>query len=286
MCICDCTPAKSDIGVLKVDKFEHIKQIIQEKRLAHVNDHANLMFCSPVGNQELFSSEVKANIVLSGFCVAPDAAIAFAEDLQCTSFQKATVANTFNTPTMRNGIKKIFKSIGIRNEALFEESTQGGVLAGSSMRLLMTQMLCVISKNGGSKATDVTELLKSNLKIRGLAERCLCCWVKRIEEKVEPGGIILLMGGDALKLIADTEFYHGTLCRCAIGLNEQMNGPSLLSYLEEKGYKVVPVIHAAGIAYPTSEAAWYKKSGRAAAHRLLLARFSSDEIERELPTFF
>ncbi len=54
MCICDGTLAKSDIGVLKVDKFEPIKQIIQEKRLAHVNDQANLMFCSPVGNQELF----------------------------------------------------------------------------------------------------------------------------------------------------------------------------------------------------------------------------------------
>lgn len=278
-----CVSLSTSIDMLNVAKFEPVKQIIKEKGLAHVNDQADLMFCSPVGNQELFSSEVKANIVLSGFCVAPDAAIPFAKDLQRTSFKEATVANTFNTPTMRNGIKKIFKSIGIRNEALFEESTQGGALAGSSMRLLMTQMLCVISKNGGSKATDVTELLKNNLKIRGLAERCLCCWVKRIEEKVEPGGSILLMGGDALKLIADTEFYHGTLCRCAIRLNEQMKGASLLSYLEEKNYKVVPVIHAAGIGYPNSEKKWYDKGERTAAHRLLLARFSTDEIEKELP---
>ncbi|WP_417911726.1 hypothetical protein [Candidatus Electronema sp. TJ] len=282
MCICDCTLAKSGIDILKVAKFEPIKQIIREKGLAHVNDQSNLMFCSPVGNQKLFSSEVKANIVLSGFCVAPDAAIAFAEDLQRMSFKEATVANTFNTPTMRNGIKKIFKSIGIRNEALFEESTQGGGLAESAIRLLMTQMLCVISKNGGSKATDVIELLKSNLKIRGLAERCLCCWVKRIEEKVEPGGIILLMGGDSLKLIADTEFRQGAVCRCVIRLNEQMKGSSLLSYLEKKSYTVVPVIHAAGIGYPNSEAAWYKKAERAAAHRLLLEKFGGDAIEEQL----
>jgi hypothetical protein len=285
MCICDCTLAKSDIDILKVAKFEPIKQTIQEKGLAHVNDQANLMFCSPVGNQELFSSEVKANIVLSGFCVAPRAAIAFAEDLQRMSFQKATVANTFNTPTMRNGIKKIFKSIGIKKYSLFEESTQGNVLADSSIRLLMTQMLCVISKNGGSKATDVTELLKSNLKIRAMAERCLCCWVKRVEEKVELGSIILLMGDDALKLITETEFHHGNDCQCAIRLNEQMKGPSLLSYLEEKSYTVVPVIHAAGIGYPNSEAAWYKKAGRAAVHRLLLAQFKNNEIAKELPAF-
>ena len=229
MCICDCTLAKSDIDVLEVAKFEPIKQILQEKGLAHVNDQSNLMFCSPGGNQELFSSEVKANIVLSGFCVAPRAAIAFAEDLQRMSFHKATVGNTFNTPTMRNGIKKIFKSIGIRNEALFEESTQGDALAGSSMRLLMTQMLCVISKNGGSQAIDVTRLLKSDPNIRAQAERCLCCWVKRIEEKVEPGSIILLMGDDALKLITKTEFRQGAVCLCSIRLNEQRNGPSLLS---------------------------------------------------------
>ncbi len=226
---------------------------------------------------------MKANIVLSGFCVAPDAAIAFAEDLQRTSFQKATVANTFNTPTMRNGIKKIFKSIGIRNEAIFEESTQGGALAGSSMSLLMTQMLCVISKNGGSKATDVTELLKNNLKIRGLAERCLCCWVKRIEEKVEPGSIILLMGKDALDLTEETEFDFGSDYQCNIRLTEKMGGKSLLSYLQKKNYKVVPVIHAAGIGYPNSEKKWYDKGERTAAHRLLLARFSTDEIEKELP---
>lgn len=285
MCICDCTLAKSDIAVLKVDKFEPIKQIIQEKRLAHVNDQANLMFCSPVGNQELFSSEVKANIVLSGFCVAPRAAIAFTEDLQRMSFHEATVANTFNTGRMQNGIKEIFKSIGIKNEAIFEESMQGGALAGSAMRLLMTQMPCMISKNGGADAKDVTELLQSNLKIRSLAERCLCCWVKRIEEKVEPGSIILLMGDDALRLITETEFRQGAVCRCAIRLNEQMRGASLLSYLEEKNYKVVPVIHASGIAYAANKKAWYKKAGRAAAHRLLLARFKNNEIAKELPAF-
>ena len=281
MGMCDCQAVTIDL--LQVDKFEPVKQIIKEQGLSHVNDQTNLMFCSPVGNQELFSSEVKANIVLSGFCVAPDAAISFAEDLQRSSFKEATVANTFNTPTMRNGIKKIFKSIGIKNNALFEESTQGNVLAGSSMRLLMTQMLCVISKNGGSKATDVTELLKSNLKIRGLAERCLCCWVKRIEGNVEQGSIILLMGSDALKLIANTEFRQGTVCRCVIRLNEQMKEASLLSYLEEKGYKVLPVIHAAGIAYPTSEESWYKKEERAAAHHSLLTRFTTAEIAEELP---
>lgn len=283
MCICDYTLEKSDIGVLKVDKFESIKQIIQEKRLAHVNDQSNLMFCSPVGNQELFSSEVKANIVLSGFCVAPDAAIPFAKDLQNTSFKEATVANTFNTPTMRNGIKKIFKSIGIKNEAIFEESTQGGALADSSMRLLMTQMLCLISKNGGSQAIDVTRLLKSDLNIRALAERCLCCWVKRIEEKVEPGSIILLMGNDALKLITNTEFHQGNDCRCAIRLNEQMKGKNLLSYLQKKHYKIVSVIHAAGIAYPTSEKKWYEKRARAVAHHSLLTRFKNNEIAEELP---
>jgi hypothetical protein len=281
---CDCQAVTIDL--LQVDKFEHIKQIIKDKGLRHVNDQSSLMFCSPVGNQEMFGAEVKANVVLSGFCVAPDAAISFAEDLQRTSFKEATVANTFNTPTMRNGIKKIFKSIGIKKDSLFEESTQGNVLAESSMRLLMTQLLCVISKNGGSKATDVTALLKSDLKIRGLAERCLCCWVKRIEENVEIGSIILLMGSDALKLIANTEFRQGTVCRCVIRLNEQMKEASLLSYLEEKGYKVLPVIHAAGIAYPTSEESWYKKEERASAHRSLLARFTADAIEKELPAFY
>ncbi|WP_417910585.1 hypothetical protein [Candidatus Electronema sp. PJ] len=151
------------------------------------------------------------------------------------------------------------------------------------MSLLMTQMLCVISKNGGSKATDVTELLKNNLKIRGLAERCLCCWVKRIEEKVEPGSIILLMGKDALDLTEETEFDFGSDYQCNIRLTEKMGGKSLLSYLQKKNYKVVPVIHAAGIGYPNSEKKWYDKGERTAAHRLLLARFSTDEIEKELP---
>lgn len=278
---CDCQAVTIDL--LQVDKFEPIKQIIKDKGLRHVNDQSSLMFCSPVGNQELFGSEVKANVVLSGFCVAPDAAIPFAKDLQRSSFKEATVANTFNTPTMRNGIKKIFKSIGIRNEALFEESTQGNVLAGSAMRLLMTQMLCVISKNGGSQAIDVTRLLKSDPNIRAQAERCLCCWVKRIEEKVELGSIILLMGNDALKLITNTEFHQGNDCQCAIRLNEQMKGKNLLSYLQKKHYKIVSVIHAAGIAYPTSEKKWYEKRARAVAHHSLLQRFTAAEIAEELP---
>ena len=277
---CDCKAVTIDL--LQVAKFEPIKQIIKDKGLRHVNDQSSLMFCSPVGNQKLFGSEVKANVVLSGFCVAPDAAISFAEDLQRSSFKKATVDNAFNTSNMRSGIKKIFKSIGIKKDSVLEESIQGDALAASDMRFLMTQMLCMISKNGSPDAKDVTELLGSHDGIREQAEHCLCCWVRRIEENVELGSIILLMGQNALALINETEFYNGSNCLCKIRLTGKPEKNSLLSYLEKK-YKVISVYHASGINRSNLEKVWYKKEERALAHRSLLARFSTNEIEKELP---
>jgi hypothetical protein len=228
MSTCVCHSASIDI--LKVGKFESVKQIIKDKHLAHVNDQTNLMFCSPVGNQELFGPELKANIVLSGFCVAPDAAIGFAEDLAKTSLRQATVDNAFNTPTMRRGIKKIFKSIGIKNDSALEESIRHESVTNAPMRFLMTQMLCMISADGGSKAKDVINLLESHKEIRAQAERCLGCWVKRIQETVEPGSIILLMGDDAFKLINETEFYSDG--SCTICLDGQIDGESLFAYLK------------------------------------------------------
>ncbi len=146
----------------------------------------------------------------------------------------------------------------------------------------MTQMLCMISNKGNREAKDVTELLRSNKGIREQAERCLRCWLDRIEGKVEPESIILLMGQDAFDLLHKTEFNHGDCKICPTGY---MQETSLFCYLVKKRYKIIPIIHAAGINHPRNKKAWYKKSERELAHRSLLKQFGSDAIAEILPPF-
>ncbi len=105
----------------------------------------------------------------------------------------------------------------------------------------------------------------------------------RIEGKVEPESIILLMGQDALDLLHKTEFNHG---ECKICLTEYMQERSLFCYLAEKKYKIIPIIHAARINRSSrNKEAWYKKSERELAHRSLLKQFGSDAIAEILPPF-
>lgn len=282
-CVCQST----SINLLNVTKFESVKKIIKDKGLRHVNDQCNLMFCSPVGNQDLFNHEFQANIVLSGFCVAPKAAISFAKDLQCYSPEDAAIKNIFNTNNMKEGIKKLLKSIGFKNYLSVVDSSKEYKKDDScKVHFLMTQLLCMISPCGRSDADDVMRLLSCHKEIREEAERCLCCWVKRIEEKVELGSIILLMGDDALELLNETIFDEHNY-RCKIYSNkkelQEKQKESLCRYISNK-YTLIPVIHASGINRSSNfEKNWYKKEERALAHSNLLARFSTDEIEKELP---
>ncbi|MCI5128010.1 MAG: hypothetical protein D3907_05810 [Candidatus Electrothrix sp. AUS3] len=290
MCTCTLqTAERHNIEELKTNRFTDIKKIIKNSDIMHVNNEHDLMFCSPVGNQHLFHHDAKANFVLSGFCVAPDAGIKFLKDLQ-RSQESAACDNTFNTPNMRSGIKKIFKSIGIKKfETLFDMSMRSPEKISKKnkgMNLMMTQLLCMISPGGSSQAIQVMKLLRSDdgAIFKKQAEQCLCHWVQRIKENVKEGSPILLMGKDALTLLNKTAFdSQSGEYKCTMMLGQKNNLPdSLYAYMNRK-YSILPVIHASGINYKKNEERWYEKSERRQVHKVLLNKLGDHHIDIQAP---
>ena len=165
-------------------------------KIDKINSNYYLFVCSPVGNQNALKKPVR--LCLSGFCVAPEAAFRYWQYIDAGQDPiNAEIANTFNTPTMRRGIKAIFDSLGFKEE--YYNEILKNIDSQNQQEWLFTQMLCMISKNGGSSSVMVEEAIRKSEYIRNQALISLSSWFKRITKKLKPGGIILLMGKNAQK---------------------------------------------------------------------------------------
>lgn len=159
------------VGLIKKneDLLNGIIEEVKKQGIPFSCDCENIMVCSPVGNQVKYRGKVKANIILSGFCTAPNAAYKYLKEKQELKDEFWECRHSFNTFNMKNGIMKILESIGFSDpERVMNEAIEPRLLEekNENPRFLFTQLLCMISKSGSSKAKEVIEILKFESKYK------------------------------------------------------------------------------------------------------------------------
>lgn len=101
--------------------------------------------------------------MLSGYSTAPDAALSYIDDID-NKINYPELKNSFGTRTMQNGIREILTSLGFFDVETLLFSTLNPQIT-SNFNLLFTQMLCMISNNGSSNASEVDYILKNSIKV-------------------------------------------------------------------------------------------------------------------------
>lgn len=258
----------SDLKELDVEKFKNIKEKIGN--IPYTCDEQDLMFCSPVGNQVKFSGKIKADIVLSGYSTAPEAAMKYIEDKN--QMEGKECRYSFNTANMKRGIIKILKSIGFDNgEEIFKDSIDPN---SYNIRpyFFFTQMLCMISHNGGSKASEAEKILKNKNKFLVQANSSLTAWYKRIKSHLKGEGIILLMGDNAMNLLNNSWIIWDN--QISIDFNINQSSFILEKRLEQDKYKVFSIIHASAINRKNLEERWRYDQRRKEVYQYLRSQSS------------
>jgi hypothetical protein len=244
------------------------------------------MFCSPVGNQNMFfGKNRKANVVLSGFCTAPSAGIEFLKSLNSPQSKDPYASNLFNTTNMKRGINTLLCSIGIKYNDILEISKDEDRLFDENIRFLMTQILCTICAYGSSASTKVSELIENDEFFTKQVNSCIACWIERIECNLEKNGTVLIMGNDAFNLIKKTTFDKKRR-QCKINFGSKTNDAhnSVLAYLKEQGYEIFKVYHASALTRENIRELWFKNDARKKVHKHLFAKFGEENISPTLPT--
>ena len=266
---CCISNNSSNLKKLNVEKFRKIKEKITIGNIPYTCDEKDLMFCSPVGNQIKFSGKIKADIVLSGYSTAARAAIKYVEDRNQDKNKESR--HSFNTPNMKRGIVKILKSIGFDNsEQIFEASIDAN---SYNIRpyFFFTQMLCMVSHNGASKANNVEKIIKNKNEFLVQANSSLTAWYKRIKFHLKEEGIILLMGHNAINLLNNSWVMADT--RVSIDFNRSRPLVSLKKQLEKDKYNLFPIIHASAINRKNLEERWHYDQRRKKVYQYLHKKF-------------
>ena len=254
---------KSDCQAhLSVQKFSGVKSAILQKHIPYSVDADCVMICSPVGNQSKFGRR-KADIALSGYSSSPEATIKYIHDAGSTGDPERW--NSFNTHRMKSGIREILSCLGFVDGGRLLDTAFTSQL-NPDLNMLLTQMLCMISKDGSAKAQYVERILRKSTIIRKQAEYSVTAWYERIRSCLKEGGIILLMGNNARNLIENT--YWTGENRFEIGLNSRRDQTTLLDKIEEH-FRLYNVIHASGIAYRKNRERWLKEGNMKDMNRIL-----------------
>ena len=270
---CCISKNTSDLKELDVEKFKNIKEKIGN--IPYTCDEQDLMFCSPVGNQVKFSGKIRADIVLSGYSTAPDAAMKYIKDKNQNESKECR--HSFNTANMKRGIIKILKSIGLDNgEEIFKESinpnSYNNIRPYIRHYFFFTQMLCMISHNGKSEAAYVEKILKNKNKFLLQASSSLTAWYKRIKSHLKEEGIILLMGDNAMNLLNNSWIIPDD--QISIDFNNNQSSVTLKERLEQDKYNVFSIIHASAINFKKWEEKWRCDQRRKGVYQYLRSQSS------------
>lgn len=249
---CCYDASRGKFSVVTNKKMLDVYKIASSKNLNYTADNNVLMVCSPVGNQSKFNSQNKAQIIISGYCTALDAAKTYVED----DGENKEIRNTFNTQTMRKNLVELMKTIGIKNsEEIFQDCINADLNIIS--KILMTQTLCCITVDGSSNALKVEKALKNSPNIRKQAESSLTNWFNIIDELAQTNAHLLVMGEQAWNLLEHSYFNCGTVKIDFNGVKDD----NLLLLLEKK-YRTRKIIHAAGLRYKKNHQGWIEKNDR------------------------
>jgi len=154
-------------------------------------------FCAPVGNTCYFDKEKPARVIISGFCVAPQAGLQYIRSslLLGENAQNLKAQHTFNTPTMIRGICRIIDDYKISAKFNLEDALETFLKAKTGeIPLLLTQALCPIIVDGSSKAKNVWRALISSQSLRCFISHSLNRWWRTINNYSDKETRILLMG--------------------------------------------------------------------------------------------
>lgn len=225
------------------------------------------MVCCPVGNQIKFKN-VKADIALSGYCTAPDAALAYFQDPK--KDKTIECRHSFNTTPMRRGVTELLNIFGFLNGERTFNSTIDPLDLTIEPKFLFTQMLCMISPNGKSNAKDVDAILRAKRCFREQANSSLTAWYERIKFCLKDGGELILMGEEAIVLAFSSRIDDKG--RVTIDFEKPATDISKILYFDlTKRYKVFQTYHAAHIARGFK--AWKKSDGMKSLHLYLRKKY-------------
>lgn len=151
--------------------------------------HDNVLcFHADVGNVELLKKKkMNVNIIISGFCVAGEAGLAYVRDVldlnkrndnKIIDYYELKALHSFGTRNMKEGTIDIIKSHNIHNtigqgltpEEAFKKAKTGDI------PLLLTQALCPIIANHTSKSTEVWRAIRDNTNVRKFIKNSLTKW--------------------------------------------------------------------------------------------------------------
>jgi len=233
-----------DLSRYKWDGLDKVVEHIKKKDMPYTCDSEVIMICSPVGNQAKYEKDCKADIALSGYSTARNAAIKYLSD-PIDDWTKEC-RHSFNTSTMKRGILELMGGIGFENaKDIFKDSIDPGVQP-KGIKFLFTQMLCMINLHGSSKAVDVDKALKLYPCIRRQAESSLTGWYLRIKNCLKTGGTILIMGKNAWDLLNSSWIKPNGEVMINFTDDRKLDSETLYSKLS-KNFCVYEVMHAAGI---------------------------------------
>lgn len=266
----------------KTNKFNDIKEILFCDKVPFTCDQINLMFCSPVGNQKKFQDEIKADIALSGYCTAPDAAIAYIKDRKKDEGRECR--HSFDTYNMKRGLIKLLKSIGFLDaEGIYDSSIDFNSY-NLSPRFLFTQMLCMISHDESPQAILVERLLKEQRmeRITEQASYSLTAWYRRIKACLKNKSPILLMGNNSINLLENS--WVKDSCNIHIDFKNKYKYFTLKEQLELDGYKLLSVYHASALNRTNKEKDWNSSIQREKVHNCLFELFPNAVLDPNINT--
>ena len=169
-----------------------------EYKWPYYYDNNNLMFHAPVGNQFILSDKHKVKIFMSGYCVSGDAGVKYVSDViknknKFTSPKDAS-NNSFNTPSMINGITKIVEDLGIDKLLNIPSNEIFNASKNEYSPILFTQALCPIITGNKWKATQVRECLVQSEEMRKFASSSLQTWLSHIQNFCDSNTKLILFG--------------------------------------------------------------------------------------------
>ena len=276
--VCKCKGQQGELKKYKpVKNFGKMEKIVE--RIFEINkpencqisyccDDKNLMVCSPVGTESKFSKSNKANIVLSGFCTAPDAANQYLKDLsEGVSKNQSELKNAFNTGNMKSGIHKLLESIGVIDPEKFHAQCLDAKRQTCTM---YTQMLCMIAANGSAESNLVSSVLMSEY-FKPFTLRSLAGWVDRITKKLRKGGLVIVMGNSAWNLLDQVTVKENSSIE-DLELELYGEGQGLRRWLTSSDrfdFKIIYTYHASALNRTNIHSAWERDPRRFFANRVL-----------------
>lgn len=162
-----------------------------------------LMFHAPVGNIELLKNSNNVEIIISGFCVSPEAGLLFLRDYKkYNNYEEALADNAFNSSDLRESILGMLCALYKYNIILKEYKDAFALLKENNMNVVFTQTLCPIAVKLSEKinykwkwnSIKVWEMIHIDGKLKEYAENSLKEWYDNII-KIKGDNIKLLILG-------------------------------------------------------------------------------------------